>query len=93
MLPGFIGGHTHFVSGRFQLMSVDSRDAKMSDEFAKRIKEYAEKNPRRWITGGDWEHELPRKEWIDWFMDIWGLQVHFKTYRYNTKNPQIHPKV
>jgi predicted amidohydrolase YtcJ len=72
MLPGFIDDHTHFVSGGFQLMSVDLRDAKTPDEFAKRIKEYAEKNPGRWITGGDWDHELwggelPRKEWIDQF--------------------------
>jgi len=72
MLPGFIDDHTHFVSGGFQLMSVDLRDAKTPDEFAKRVKEYAEKNPGRWITGGDWDHELwggelPRKEWIDQF--------------------------
>jgi predicted amidohydrolase YtcJ len=50
MLPGFIDSYTHFVSGRFQLMSVDSR------------KEYTTKNPEHWITGGNWEHELPRKE-------------------------------
>lgn len=70
MLPGFIDDHTHFVSGGFQLMSVNLRDAKTPEEFAQRIKEYAEKNPGRWITGGDWDHELwggelPRKEWID----------------------------
>ncbi|CUU03185.1 hypothetical protein JGI2_00954 [Candidatus Kryptobacter tengchongensis] len=70
MLPGFIDDHTHFVSGGFQLMSVDLRDAKTPDEFALRIKEYAEKKPGKWITGGDWDHELwggelPRKEWID----------------------------
>jgi predicted amidohydrolase YtcJ len=51
MLPAFIDSHTHFVSGGFQfLMNLP------------KIKEYAEKNPRRWITGGDWDHELPRKE-------------------------------
>ncbi len=70
MLPGFIDDHTHFVSGGFQLMSVNLRDAKTPEEFAQRVKEYAEKNPNRWITGGDWDHELwggelPRKEWID----------------------------
>lgn len=70
MLPGFIDDHTHFVSGGFQLMSVDLRDAKTPEEFARRIKEYVEKNPNRWVTGGDWDHELwggelPRKEWID----------------------------
>ncbi|CUT01003.1 hypothetical protein JGI22_00093 [Candidatus Kryptobacter tengchongensis] len=70
MLPGFIDDHTHFVSGGFQLMSVDLRDAKTPEEFALRIREYAEKKPGKWITGGDWDHELwggelPRKEWID----------------------------
>lgn len=70
MLPGFIDDHTHFVSGGFQLMSVDLRTAKTPEEFALKIKEYAEKNSGRWITGGDWDHELwggelPRKEWID----------------------------
>ncbi|MEN3039138.1 MAG: amidohydrolase [Candidatus Kryptonium sp.] len=70
MLPGFIDGHTHFVYGGLQLMSVDLRTARTPEEFAQKIKEYAEKNPGRWITGGDWDHELwggelPRKEWID----------------------------
>ena len=71
-LPGFIDDHTHFVSGGFQLLSVDLRDAGTQEEFARRIKAQAEKlGPNRWITGGDWDHELwpggplPTKELID----------------------------
>ena len=70
--PGFIDDHTHFMSGGFQLLSVDLRDAATQEEFARRIKTYAEKRgPNRWITGGDWDHELwtggplPTKELVD----------------------------
>jgi predicted amidohydrolase YtcJ len=71
MLPGFIDNHTHFMSGGFQLQSVDLRHAKSEAEFASLIKERAEKHPDRWITGGDWDHDNwpggnpPVKELID----------------------------
>lgn len=72
LLPGFNDAHTHFLSGGFQLSSVDLRDADSPQEFAARIKAFAEKLPKgRWITGGDWDHErwadakLPTKELID----------------------------
>ncbi len=71
-LPGFIDGHTHFVHGGFQLLSVDLRDARSEQEFARRIGEHARKlGPNRWITGGNWNHELwpgaplPTRELID----------------------------
>ncbi|HTY38058.1 MAG TPA: amidohydrolase [Bacteroidota bacterium] len=73
MLPGFIDDHTHFMSGGFQLQSVDLRYAKSEQEFAALIKTRAVKNPGRWITGGDWDHDnwpggnLPTKELIDRF--------------------------
>ncbi|MCX6135016.1 MAG: amidohydrolase [Ignavibacteriales bacterium] len=73
MLPGFIDNHTHFMSGGFQLQSVDLRYAKSESEFAALIKARAEKYPGRWITGGDWDHDnwpggnLPSKELIDRF--------------------------
>ncbi len=74
VLPGFNDSHVHFLSGGFQLSSVDLRDADSQQEFAERIRRFAERVPSgRWITGGDWDHErwpnapLPTKELIDRF--------------------------
>ena len=74
LLPGFNDAHTHFMSGGFQLSSVDLRDASSPQEFAARIKAFAQKVQKdRWVTGGDWDHErwpdakLPTKELIDSF--------------------------
>lgn len=72
VVPGFMDGHAHFLSGGFQLTSVDLRDAPSPREFIARIKAYANKlRPGEWITGGDWDHErwagspLPERSWID----------------------------
>lgn len=78
VLPGFNDAHVHFLSGGFQLSSVDLRDANTPQEFAERIRAFASKTPKgRWVTGGDWDHErwpavngsapLPTKELIDPF--------------------------
>jgi predicted amidohydrolase YtcJ len=74
VLPGFNDAHVHFLSGGFQLSSVDLRDANTPAEFAERIRRFAANLPSgRWITGGDWDHErwpdakLPTKELIDRF--------------------------
>ena len=74
ILPGFNDAHVHFLSGGFQLSSVDLRDANTPAEFADRIRRFATTLPSsRWITGGDWDHErwpyarLPTKELIDRF--------------------------
>lgn len=69
--PGFLDNHTHFLSGGFQLASVDLRSAGSPAEFIRRIKEFASNlEPGRWILGGNWDHEmwggeLPKRDWID----------------------------
>ncbi|MEW5976850.1 MAG: amidohydrolase [Acidobacteriota bacterium] len=72
VMPGFIDNHTHFLSGGFQLLGVDLRDARNETEFADRIRQFASQTPRgRWITGGAWDHErwfggrLPHRHQID----------------------------
>jgi predicted amidohydrolase YtcJ len=72
VLPGFNDAHVHFMSGGFQLSSVNLRDADTPQEFADRIRKFLPKvPPDGWVTGGDWDHErwpdakLPTKELID----------------------------
>src|SRR5215207_5489197 len=87
LLPGFNDAHVHFISGGFQLSSVDLRDAATPREFAERIRRFSEKLPKgRWVTGGDWDHErwpnvngaapLPTKELIDAFTPDRAVFVH-----------------
>ncbi len=72
LLPGFNDAHVHFVSGGFQLVSVQLTDATSSEEFVRRIAEQAKKTPKgEWIQGGDWDEtkwktaDLPTREMID----------------------------
>ena len=71
IVPGFIDNHTHFLSGGYQLASVNLRYVKSPAEFISTLKNYVNSlSDNRWIQGGDWDHEtwggeLPRKEWID----------------------------
>ncbi|MBC8323417.1 MAG: amidohydrolase [Candidatus Marinimicrobia bacterium] len=71
LVPGFMDSHTHFISGGFQLMSINLRDVSGKDEFISRVKDYVMNIPTgQWVQGGDWDHEmwggeLPTKEWID----------------------------
>jgi len=71
VLPGLIDSHTHFLTGGFQLASVDLRDADTPEEFVRRIRAFATtREPGTWITGGSWDHErwggeLPDRAWID----------------------------
>jgi predicted amidohydrolase YtcJ len=71
MLPGFIDNHVHFIYGGLYLNGIDLRNANSTDELKKILKEYAEKNKGKWITGGYWDHEkwevknYPTKELID----------------------------
>jgi predicted amidohydrolase YtcJ len=71
IVPGFIDNHTHFLMGGYQLASVNLRDVKTRAAFIQTLKDYTlSLTDKRWIKGGDWDHEawggeLPRKEWID----------------------------
>ncbi len=71
MLPGFIDNHVHFITGGFYLLGIDLRPANSTTEFKQILKDYSEKYPGKWITGGYWDHEkwevndLPTKEMID----------------------------
>lgn len=71
VVPGFIDSHVHFLTGGFNLASVQLRDANTKEEFIRRIAEYAKTvKPGTWILGGDWDHKLwggvlPDKDWID----------------------------
>lgn len=73
MLPGFIDGHTHFISGGFYLLGLDLRHATSTGEFKKLLKDYVSTHKGKWITGGSWDHEgweikdTPVKEMIDPF--------------------------
>lgn len=71
VVPGFIDSHVHFLTGGFNLSSVQLRDANTKEEFIKRIADYAKTvKSGTWILGGDWDHTLwggtlPDKDWID----------------------------
>ncbi len=71
IVPGFHDAHLHFLSGGFNLASVQLRTSRSKEEFVRRIAEYAKTiEPGTWITGGDWDHtlwggELPTRDWID----------------------------
>ena len=71
VMPGFIDNHAHFLSGGFQLASVDLRTATSAEEFSARLATFSQIiSQGRWIIGGDWDHEawggaLPHRSWID----------------------------
>jgi hypothetical protein len=72
VLPGFNDAHVHWLMGGFSITNVDLRDAKSSEEFARRIGDFAKTLPKgRWILEGSWDHEnwpgapLPTRQMID----------------------------
>jgi len=70
VVPGLIDNHTHFIDGGFELAGVQLRDAATPEEFARRIGDFATEHPDRWVSGGQWDHELwggalPHHDWID----------------------------
>ena len=73
MLPGFIDSHTHLMMGGQALLSVDLSKARSAQEFKETLAKFVSTNPKRWVTGGVWNHQnwevtsLPQKQWIDSF--------------------------
>ena len=72
VVPGFNDSHVHFHAGGENLSGVQLRDAKTEAEFSDRIRRFAATLPaRRWILGGNWDHEnwtparLPTRQLID----------------------------
>lgn len=72
LIPAFGDAHTHFLSGGFQLASVDLRPASSPEDFTGRLAAHVRTRPAgSWILGGDWDHErwaggpLPERSWID----------------------------
>ncbi|HSB76610.1 MAG TPA: amidohydrolase [Terriglobales bacterium] len=72
VLPGFNDAHVHFLDGGLTLTSVQLKDAASPREFAARIAQYAQKQPKgQWILGGNWDEQrwnparLPSHELID----------------------------
>src|SRR5260221_7889216 len=72
VVPGFNDAHVHFLSGGFGLLSVDLRDARDEQDFARRIAEHPRTLPKGpWIQEGNWDHDawpsptLPTRQLID----------------------------
>jgi len=68
--PGLIDTHVHFINGGLALQQVDLRDAATPAEFSRRIVAAARARPGKWITDGNWDHQLwggklPSRDWID----------------------------
>ncbi|QTH62818.1 amidohydrolase [Psychrosphaera ytuae] len=59
MLPGIIDGHGHMLGLGFNQLNVDVRDLKSAQETAKKVAQYAAKNPQvTWIKGRGWNQEI-----------------------------------
>jgi len=59
MLPGLVDGHGHLLGLGFNLLNVDVRDIISARETAKKVADYAAKNPNiNWIKGRGWNQEV-----------------------------------
>jgi len=86
VLPGFVDGHTHLVSGAGLATGVDLSEIEDKDEWLRIIAEKVATVPDgKWILGGGWDQNLsdgilPTKEMLDsvapgnpvWLRDIDG---------------------
>jgi len=71
VLPGFIDGHVHFVSGGLGMDRVNLLDAESLDAIGKKIREFAAANPGHpWVLGRGWYYSpfpggLPTRQQLD----------------------------
>ena len=71
VLPGFIDGHVHFVSGGLGMERVNLLDAESLDAIKTKIREFAAANPdRAWVLGRGWYYSpfpggLPTRQQLD----------------------------
>jgi len=72
VVPGFVDCHVHMIGFGWSLQNLDLRNAKSIKELQQKLREYAEKNPKKkWILGGRWDHEkfaekrFPTREDLD----------------------------
>jgi predicted amidohydrolase YtcJ len=71
VLPGFVDGHVHFVSGGLGMDRVNLLDAESLDAIRQKIREFAAANPdRAWVLGRGWYYSpfpggLPTRQQLD----------------------------
>jgi predicted amidohydrolase YtcJ len=72
VVPGFNDAHVHFYMGGDGITSVQLLGAASTEEFRKRIAEFARTRPKgEWILNGNWDHErwapanLPTHQLVD----------------------------
>lgn len=71
VLPGFIDGHVHFVSGGLGMDRVNLLDAESLEAIQKKIRAFAAANPdRQWVLGRGWYYSpfpggLPTRQQLD----------------------------
>ena len=71
VLPGFVDGHVHFVSGGLGMDRVNLLDAESLDAIKTKIREFAAANPgRAWVLGRGWYYSpfpggLPTRQQLD----------------------------
>jgi len=71
VVPGFVDGHVHFMSGGLGMDRVNLLDAESLDAIKKKISEFAAANPgRQWVLGRGWYYSpfpggLPTRQQLD----------------------------
>jgi predicted amidohydrolase YtcJ len=71
VLPGFVDGHVHFMSGGLGMDRVNLLDAESLDAIERKIRDFANANPdRAWVLGRGWYYSpfpggLPTRQQLD----------------------------